>query len=160
VSSRKGTGALAILGTAAAIVLLLGGSGLFPAFARGPALEPELATYMGGLQHHTHKLDLAIRSENAELAGFYLHEVEEISEQVEDLFPRHDGHAVAELVRTVLEPRLVELRSSLEESSWEDAGKSVSGLIEACNQCHAATGHGFIHIERTAGNPFNQSFGR
>lgn len=156
VAFRARTRAFATLGVAAVVLLLAAGFALVR--SSGRRLEPELASYMGELQHHTHKLNLAVESENAILAGFYLHEVEEVCEQIERLFPRHDGHAVAELARAMLEPQLLALRGSVESSDWDRARAGVSGLIAGCNGCHAAAEHGFIRIEVTNGNPFNQSF--
>ena len=139
---------------------------LAAAFARvhadeGPALpEPELAGFMADLQHHTHKLDLSIAAENPELAAFYLHEVEEVAEQVVRLFPLHDGAAVAPLVRSLLLPRLGALRGAIDASRWDDARRGLGDLVAGCNACHAAAGHGFIRVEVTDANPFNQSFAK
>jgi hypothetical protein len=160
VDHRARVGAIAILGTAAGLVVLAGGCALARSSARRPELEPELATSMGELQHHAHKLDLSIQAENAALARFYLHEVEEVAERIEHAFPHHDGHAVAELARTILEPELVRLRAALDRPSWDEARSGLSGLIAGCNRCHAATGHGFIRIQAATANPFNQSFAR
>jgi hypothetical protein len=113
---------------------------------------------MGELQHHAHKLDLSIQAENADLARFYLHEVAEVAERIEHTFPRHDGHAIAELARTILQPELVRLRAALARPSWGEARSGFVGLIAGCNRCHAATGHGFVRIEAATANPFNQSF--
>jgi hypothetical protein len=142
-----------------AALLGVGGFALLDARARGPSVEPELAASMGELQHHTHKLTLSIQAENPALAEFYLDEVEEVVRQIEQLFPYHDGHRVADLARAALGPRLAPLRGAVESSSWHQARAALSGLISGCNDCHAATGHDFIQIELTSANPFNQSFG-
>jgi hypothetical protein len=126
--------------------------------ASQPAVSPELAGYMGDLQHHTHKLTLSIAAGNAELAEFYLHEVGESAEQIERLFPQHDGVPVAELAEKLLEPRLAALDRALERRRWDDAQRGLDELVAACNDCHAAAGHAFIRVEVTSANPFNQSF--
>ena len=139
---------------------------LAAAFARvradeHPALpEPELAGYMADLQHHTHKLNLSIEAENTELAAFYLHEVEEVAEQVVRLFPQHDGAAVAAMVRSLLLPRIGALRATIDGARWDEARMGVVDLVAGCNACHAAAGHGFIRVEVTDANPFNQSFAK
>ncbi len=120
--------------------------------------EPELAGYMADLQHHTHKLNLSIEAENAALAAFYLHEVEEVAEQVEQLFPHDDGVAVAALVASLLRPRASALRAALDGSHWDEARSGLADLVAGCNACHAAADHGFIRVEVTHANPFNQSF--
>ncbi len=125
---------------------------------RPPTPPPELATYMATLQHHTHKLNLSIQAENAALAGFYLREVEEASEQIEQRFPEHDGFPVAALVHAQLDPRLAALNEAIEGARWDQARNGLSDLIAGCNGCHAAAAHGFIRVEVTTANPFNQSF--
>lgn len=143
---------------AASLVLVLAAG---VASVRGrpvPLAPPELATYMGDLQRHTHKLMLSIDAENAALSAFYLHEVHEIAEQVEALFPEHDGVPVAALVGELLAPRVAALRGTLETGAWEAARGELGQLVDGCNACHAAAGHGFIRVELTTANPFNQSF--
>lgn len=156
--SRIGTGVTA---AAVAAALLLAAAIAHVEADERPALpEPELAGYMADLQHHTHKLNLSIEAENAELAAFYLHEVAEVAEQVEQLFPQHDGVAVAALVKGLLLPRLGALRLALDASRWDEARSGLAGLVAGCNACHAAAGHGFIRVEVTDANPFNQSFAK
>jgi hypothetical protein len=139
------------------VLLLAAGIALVRA-SREPGLEPELAAYMSDLQHHTHKLDLSIRGENGALAEFYLHELREVSGQIERLFPRHDGIPVADLVRETLAAKLAALGGAVERERWDEARSGFSELIAGCNACHAAVGHGFIRVEPTSANPFNQSF--
>ena len=74
----------------AAVALLLA-AGFAWVSARAPAVEPELATYMAELQHHTHKLTLFDRRREPRAGRVDLHEVGEIAEQIERLFPAHDG---------------------------------------------------------------------
>jgi len=141
-------------------------AGLVLAFALGwvrasrPAPEPELAATMSELQHHTHKLTLSIEAENDALAEFYLHEVGEVAEQLERLFPEHDGIPVAALARELLAPRLDALRGALSRAQWDEARSGLAALIAACNACHAAAGHGFIRVEVGTANPFHQSFAK
>jgi hypothetical protein len=143
---------------AAGMLVIAAGFALVRARDHQPAPPPELATYMAALQHHTHKLNLSIQAENAALAGFYLREVEEASEQIEQLFPEHDGFPVAALVHAQLDPRLAALNEAIEGTRWDDAQSGLSDLIAGCNGCHAAAAHGFIKVEVTTANPFNQSF--
>jgi hypothetical protein len=160
VDSQARPRALATAAAAVALLLLAAGSAWVRLGAARPAVEPELAGYMSDLQHHTHKLTLSIEAENGALADFYLHEVGEIAEQVEQLFPEHDGVPVARLVEDLLAPRLAALRESLAHSRWDEARRGLGELVSACNGCHAATGHAFIRVEVTTANPFSQSFAR
>jgi hypothetical protein len=150
-----------VTGAAVASALLLAaGSAWLWGNGERMAIAPELADYMSHLQHHTHKLTLSVEAENDALAEFYLHEVGEVSEQIEHLFPEHDGIPVATLARELLDPQLAALDSALEASRWDAAKSGIDSLIDACNDCHAAAGHAFIRVERTSANPFNQSFAR
>jgi hypothetical protein len=146
-----------VTGTALVSLLVLA-AGFAWVRASRPVVPPELASSMGELQHHTHKLTLSIAAGNAELAEFYLHEVGETVEQIERLFPEHDGVPVAALARELLEPRLAALDDALEASRWDEAERGLGALVAACNDCHAAAGHAFIRVEVTTANPFNQSF--
>ena len=147
-----------VVGAAVASALLLAAGAWLRGNSERVAVEPELADYMSHLQHHTHKLTLSVEAENDALAEFYLHEVGEVAEQIEQLFPEHDGIPVATLARELLDPQLAALDSALEASRWDAAKSGIDSLIDACNACHAATGHAFIRVERTNANPFNQSF--
>ena len=157
---RSRIGTLATAWAVAASLLLAAAFARVRADERPALPEPELAGYMADLQHHTHKLNLSIAAENAELADFYLHEVAEVAEQVERLFPQHDGVAVAALVQSLLLPRLGALREALGAARWDEARSGLSDLVAGCNACHAAAGHGFIRVEVTDANPFNQSFSK
>jgi hypothetical protein len=119
---------------------------------------PELATFMGQLQHHTHKLGLSIEARNPPLADFYLHELVEVAEQVEAEVPEHDGLLVPELVEQMLDPALARLGRSLESGDWAGAHAAFGVLVEACNQCHGVMGHAYLRVSGSTTNPFNQSF--
>ena len=149
-----------VLASAAAVgaALLLAAGFASVRASQEPRFDPELATYMSDLQHHTHKLTLSIAAENPALARFYLHEVQEIAEQIETLFPEHDGVPVARLVHELLDPRLAGLGETLKAARWNEARSGLANVITACNSCHAAAGHAFIRVEVTTANPFNQSF--
>ena len=146
---------------AVAASLLLGAAvGRIQARETPATPEPELASYMTELQHLTHKLDLSILAENPELARFYRREVAEAADQVEETFPEYDREPIAALVRSLLLPRIRALRAPIDEGRWADARSGLTDLVAGCNACHAAAGHGFIRVEVTDENPFNQSFGR
>jgi hypothetical protein len=143
---------------AASLFLMLAVGAAFVLGRPAPAALPELATTMGDLQRHTHKLMLSVDAENAELSRFYLHELDEITEQLEALFPEHDGVPIAALAGELLVPRVDALRATLQAADWETTRGQLGQLVDGCNACHAAAGHGFIRVELTTANPFNQSF--
>lgn len=121
--------------------------------------EPELAAAMSQLQTFTHKLALSIEEQNAELAGFYLHEAEETAAQIEQDIPDYEGHAIGPLVASMLMPQFERLDGPLDSTDWAAAEDVLGHVVNACNACHEATEHGFIVIEHRRGvNPFMQSF--
>jgi len=111
---------------------------------------------MGAMQRYLHKLDLAVRADNVELAAFYLHEVEEVAEEIVDEVPEYDGRPVSQLVESTLEPGLEALETAIENG--DGMTTAMRQLIDACNNCHRATDHAYIVIERASSNPFNQDF--
>ena len=125
-----------------------------------PVVPPELATLMGNLQRFAHKLTLSIEAENAEAAGFYLAEIKEALAEIEWEVPSHDGIAISPLIQTIARPALGPLDSAITARDWEVAKSGNSGLVDACNRCHAATEHPFLVITVSTENPFNQNFDR
>jgi hypothetical protein len=136
------------------------------ALLRGPGADAradageaeELAPYMALLQHHTHKLGLAVQAKNQALAAFYLEEVEETTREIEKRFPTYDGVAIGELAEAMLLPSVEPVEKAIQGASWPAAAGAYGKLVGACNDCHAAANHDFIEITVPAGNPFNQSF--
>jgi hypothetical protein len=123
------------------------------------AEEPELAISMAQLQYFAHKLALSVEARNAELAGFYLHEVEEVAGAIRDGVPEYDGFPIGPLVGAMLMPHLERLEEALENPGWDAVEQTLGLVVDGCNACHQATDHGFIVIEREPGaNPYMQSF--
>ncbi len=118
----------------------------------------ELADYMAMVQRHAHKLGLSIESKNQPLAQFYAEELEETFEKIEATFPEYDGHPIARLVETVVDPVREPLEDALKAGDWNAAQGAYGRYLDACNGCHAAAGHPFVKIVAPSSNPFNQSF--
>ena len=121
--------------------------------------EVELAGYMTSLQHYTHKFALSVDAENTELAEFYLHEIEELSEEIKEKVPEYEGYQIATLTGSYLDPMLEPVDRAVEASNWKEARAQVQKMIQQCNACHTATDHGFVKV--TAGfdkNPYPQEF--
>ncbi len=121
--------------------------------------KPGLYETMTQMQQITHKLSYAIEFENEALVDFYIHELEELTEDlIESGLVYHD-HPVAELTQSMLEPAIERLEDAAETSDWITTRNQFSRLINSCNSCHAATGYPDIVItERSESNPFNQRF--
>ena len=119
--------------------------------------EVELVDYMSKLQYFAHKAGLSIQAENAKLAHFYLHEMEEVIELVQEV-KEYDGHPIGQLANTMLEPAFETLEKSVDAKQFKQARTDHGKVLEACNKCHTATDHGYIKIEALSDNPFMQSF--
>ncbi len=121
--------------------------------------EPELAAYMTSMQQYSHKLMLSVQARNAPAAGFYLHELEELTETIETEVPTYEGYEIATLVRSMLASELEELEEALARGHWSRIDARIDAVTQSCNQCHEATDHGFIRIRsENLSNPYNQSF--
>ena len=153
-----------IIKTAGAAAMLAAMVSLSPVTAQAQEGEShsedaELATPMSQLQTFAHKLALSIEAENGELAGFYLHEIEETAESIIDEIPEYEGLAIGPLVGSMLMPQVERLEEALEPGDWQAAAAVFGDIVNSCNACHQATEHGFIVIEYRPGeNPFMQSF--
>lgn len=118
-----------------------------------------LAEYMYFMQIYTHKVLLSIESENGELAGFYMHELEETAEDIIAHIEEYEGFPVSELTRTILLPVIEELEEELGRDDWERIRNKARVLVNSCNSCHISTDHAFIVItDEASGNPFLQQF--
>ncbi|MEX2671749.1 MAG: hypothetical protein WD294_06530 [Phycisphaeraceae bacterium] len=121
--------------------------------------HPELAPAMGELQRFSQKLGYSIEGENQPLAGFYIHELEEVFAEITAEIPEYDGHEIATLVQTMGVPVLETVEQAVHDADWPTALENYQALIASCNACHAATEHGFIQITPATGEPpFNQRF--
>jgi hypothetical protein len=118
----------------------------------------DLLALMGRMQTFAHKLQLSLEHRNARLANFYLHELEETSEDVVENIDRYDDHPVGKLVKEMLLPAIERAEDALETGDWEAIGRRQTEILEACNGCHKVTGHEFIRIAPAEGNPFAQDF--
>lgn len=118
--------------------------------------DPGLATLMGRLQVYVQKLDLSVQNNNTQLIGFYLHELEESAEEIQEDIASYDGFPVGQLTGSKLMPHIEALEHAVENDA--DIELEMQALIDSCNECHEATDHGYIKINRMTSNPFNQSF--
>lgn len=120
---------------------------------------PELAEYMQHIQQYTHKLSLSVKAQNGELADFYMHELRAKLLGVKQDIPGYEGYNIAYFMGFMLDPVVDSLAASLKTRNWDKITANIEGMIQSCNTCHNATGHGFVHV--TAGfdkNPYNQVF--
>jgi hypothetical protein len=121
--------------------------------------EPGLGEFMMATQLRHAKLWFAGKSNNWALAAY---EVDEIKEGLEDAAKYHannDGVPVAELIKTIIDPRLEHLEKAIEGKSSTQFAAAFDELTNGCNSCHAKAGKGFIRIQRPTAPPVsNQNF--
>lgn len=124
--------------------------------SEGEPGEEDFVSYMTRMQYFSHKLGLAVAGGSAELQHFYAHELEEIIEEVAEV-EEFKGIEIGRLIRSTLIPAF----ESLEHSLGGEVGKvdaAYDAMLKSCNECHQASGFGFLTIERRPDNPYLQSF--
>lgn len=119
--------------------------------------EGGLVNNMSDLQTWMHKTALSLDANNVKLVYFYTHELEETIEALEDV-GEYKSYNIADLTKRMLVPEFEKFEEAVKAKKIEEANAQFKNLVGACNQCHEATGHGFIKIKRTANNPFMQGF--
>ena len=116
-----------------------------------------LVESMARLQYFSHKAGLSIQAKNEPLTHFYLHELEEVIEKLKEV-KEYDGYPISALVQQMLEPAFEKLEKSVEAKQFTRAHADYDAMLNACNNCHKSTAHGYIKIEKRLDNPFMQSF--
>lgn len=133
-------------------------STLPPAVASEPG-ELEVAVLMLRLQTHADKLWWAGEAKNGPLAGFYLHELEEGAEELVEAHVKENGIDLSTMAGQLLVPKVEALEKAVEAGVWTRFEADYDALVTGCNSCHAASGHGFIRIQRPTVNRWsNQDF--
>ena len=154
---KSGTRRIAC-GIGAGVVAALLAVASLAAWASGEE-DVHLVDKMSALQYFMHKAGLSIRAGSLELADFYLHEIEEVLLEVEEI-ESYDGHPVGQLSGAMLGPSFHELEEGVDSGDPERALSAYQVVLDACNACHVATEFGFIKVEdRSTENPYMQSFG-
>jgi hypothetical protein len=114
--------------------------------ASGHEEELEVAVVMGRIQRYHQKFWLSTRAGNSELAGFYLHEMEEAMEEIADAGIMENGLDLSALMRSHGLGVVEHLERTLMEKGMDALREEASMLPGSCNSCHAASGYGFIRI--------------
>lgn len=121
--------------------------------------EAELALRMSRLQRWTHKTALALDAKNAELAEFYLHEMEETINGIRSEAPVYEGYEIRRLTSQILVPKVDELDRAVDARDWSAVDTRLREVEASCNQCHATTDHGFVMVDlQDLRNPYTQDF--
>ena len=121
--------------------------------------EPGLGEFMMATQLRHAKLWFAGKNNNWALAAY---EVDEIKEGLEDAAKYHannDGVPVAELIKTMIDPRIARLEKAVGAKNNTQFVAAFDELTNGCNACHAGAGKPFIRIQRPNAPPVsNQNF--
>lgn len=108
--------------------------------------EIEVAVVMSHIQRHANKLFFAGNKANWPLASFYVHELEESMEEIEDGHIEEDGINVSKLMKAMGIPALEMLEDAIEKKNVEEFNSAYINLVSNCNKCHQASGHPYIVI--------------
>ena len=126
--------------------------------ARAP-YEPGLGEFMMATQLRHAKLWFAGKSHNWDLAAY---EIDEIKEGLEDATRLHstvDGVPVAEMIKTIINPRTERLEKAVKGKNNTEFIAAFDELTNGCNSCHAGASKPFIRIQRPTEPPLtNQNF--
>ena len=106
---------------------------------------PVLET-MGYYQRFSHKLYLAGKNNNWELADFYTHELEEVSEELINADVIHDDYNLSNLSESMLLPKIEQVEGAIRKQDQVLFLENYELMISACNLCHQSTKHDFIQI--------------
>ena len=140
--------------------IILAASAMFAAAqsAKEP-YEPGLGEFMTATQLRHAKLWFAGKSNNWDLAAYEIDEIKEGFEDAARLHPTFNGVPVAEMIKTIINPRIARLEKAVERKSSTQFIAAFDELTNGCNICHAGASKPFIHIQRPTESPLtNQNF--
>ncbi|MDX1907567.1 MAG: hypothetical protein SF053_11080 [Bacteroidia bacterium] len=124
-----------------------------------PAYVPHLGEMMNGVQVHHAKLYWAGAAGNWELADFCLEELTEDLEKIPAYHPTHGGADLDRYLQALMTPALDTVSVALKTTSIPRFEAAYGVLTQACNNCHRATGHPYLVMQKPAVNNFpNQTF--
>ena len=121
--------------------------------------EYPLLETMGYYQRFSDKLWMSGINQNWELANFYAHELEEVTEEFIQVNVDHDGQNLSDIAKVSIEPALEGMEEAIKAKDQVLFLRNYKLITASCNTCHAATGHSFIKIEvPDSTKRFNQQF--
>jgi hypothetical protein len=112
--------------------------------------SPGLHSLMIELQHRHATLWFAGDAGNWPLADYFLHELEEL---IEDIDPEYGGVPVADLLGEMTLPVVEALEGAVEEGDRAAFARHFDQLTAACNACHVASGREAIVVQRPTAPP-------
>jgi hypothetical protein len=115
--------------------------------------EPGLGEFMTATQLRHAKLWFAGKQNNWDLAAYEIDEIKEGLEDAARLHPTFDGVPVAEMIKTIIDPRIEELEKAVRAKSSAKFSVAFDELTSGCNSCHAGANKPFIRIQRPTESP-------
>lgn len=142
------------------VIVALGALVLFVAAQSAKqTYEPGLGEFMTSTQLRHAKLWFAGKQNNWDLAAYEIDEIKEGLDDAARLHPNFDGVPVAEMIKTIIDPRIEELEKAVRAKSSAKFSAAFDELTSGCNSCHAAANKPFIRIQRPTESPLtNQNF--
>jgi len=126
-----------------------------------PKHEYPILEAMGYYQRFSHKLWLALEKKNWELAEFYAHELEEVTEEFVESNVIDEGMQLSNYAQNMLTPAIADLDKAIDKKDAVLADQSYRALVNSCNACHSITKHAYIKIVvPDSVRPYNQDFSR
>jgi cytochrome c553 len=119
--------------------------------AAAPAQGPELGAQMLELQIRHARLWQAVQARNWVLAQFQLAELRESFAGVVETNGEHAAlqpQRLAEVLPAMTDPALEQLQEAIDAHDAAKLDAAYDALGAACTACHAASGHGFLVIQR------------
>ena len=121
--------------------------------------EPGLGEFMTATQLRHAKLWFAGKNNNWALAAYEIDEIKEGFEDAARLHATFDGVPVAEMIKTIIDPRIEGLERAIKAKNGPQFIAAFDELTDGCNSCHTAAGKPFIRIQRPSEPPLsNQNF--
>jgi hypothetical protein len=142
-----------------AIIALSASVMLAAAQPKRESYEPGLGEFMTATQLRHAKLWFAGKQKNWDLAAYEIDEIKEGLGDAARLFPAFDGIPVAEMIKTIIDPRIENLEKAVRAKSSTKFMVAFDELTSGCNSCHAGANKPFIRIQRPTEPPLtNQNF--
>ena len=130
--------------------------------AAQPAMQPYkpgLGEFMTATQLRHAKLWFAGKDHNWDLAAYEIDEIKEGLEDAARLHPTFEGFPVAEMIKTIINPRIERLEKAVKGNNSTEFVAAFDELTNGCNSCHAGASKPFIRIQRPTEPPLtNQNF--
>ncbi len=117
--------------------------------------QVELAIYMARLQRYMEKAYWSAKSNNEALHNFYIHEMEETMEHVQEAGITEDGVNISYNMLQFGLKSLETYESRIAEEGLASYPTHFQNLINGCNGCHLTSKKGMIKIQAPSVNHYS-----